>query len=80
MPNYQEKKLGPNSWYKYVFGLMTPPKKGVSTNIGKKLCHNAAVSRSLKVTTFFPVLRAYFVGGKNLELGKNSFLWMLKKI
>ena len=36
MPNYPGKiKLEPNSWFKYVFGLMTPPEQGVSTNIGQ---------------------------------------------
>ena len=30
-----KKKLKPNSWFKLVFGLMTPPKEGVFTNIGK---------------------------------------------
>ena len=27
--------MEPNSWFKLVFGLMTPPKEGVFTNIGK---------------------------------------------
>ena len=36
MPNNSGKKnLDPNSWLKLVFGLMTPPKERVFTNIGK---------------------------------------------
>ena len=36
MPNHSgNKKLEPNSWLKLVFGLMTPPKEGVFTNIEK---------------------------------------------
>ena len=36
MPNHSgTKNLEPNTWFKLVFELMTPPKVGVFTNIGK---------------------------------------------
>ena len=44
MPNHSGKKnLEPNSWLKLVFGLMTPTKEGVFTNIGKNFAETLQI-------------------------------------
>ena len=44
MPNHSGKKnLEPNSWLKLVFGLMTPPKESVFTNIGKNFAETLQI-------------------------------------
>ena len=48
----QEKKLEPYSWFRYVFGLMTPPKLGISTNIGKNFAETLQFE-DLAVRNFF---------------------------
>ena len=74
--------LDPNLWFKQVFGLMTPPSSGVSTNIRK----NFAVTlqfEDLAVTIFLLLSTCIFLW-KNLELvqseyfiEKKSFLLLL---
>ena len=39
----RKKKLEPNSWLKLVFGLMTPPKEGLFTNIGKNFAETLQI-------------------------------------
>ena len=53
MPNNLGKKnLEPNSWFKLIFGLMTPPKEGVFTNIGKNFAETLQFE-DLAVINFF---------------------------
>ena len=39
----RKKNLEPNSWLKLFFGLMTPPKEGVFTNIGKNFAETLQI-------------------------------------
>ena len=49
---HRENKLEPNSWFKLVFGLMTPPEYGVSTNIGQNFAETLQIE-DLAVKIFF---------------------------
>ena len=43
--------MEPNSWFKQVFGLMTPTEQGVSTNIGQNIAETLQFE-DLAVKTF----------------------------
>ena len=52
MPNHSGKNLEPNSWFRLVFGLMTPTKEGVFTSIGKNFAETLQFE-NLAVRNFF---------------------------
>ena len=72
MPNYQGKKLEPNSLFKQVFELMTPPKQGVSTNIGQNFSETLQFE-DLAIKNFFLFYHLLFCEKKKIELVSNAF-------
>ena len=73
MPNYSGKK----SWCNYVFGLMTPPEYGVSTNIGQNFAETLQFE-VLAVKNFFFFITCIFLWKKSWIGGKCIFHDCLK--
>ena len=69
----RKKNLEPNSQFKQVFELMTPPKQGVSTNIRKNFAETLQFKDLAIKKLFIFLLRAYFCE-KNPELVPKVFL------
>ena len=70
--------MEPNSWVKLVFGLMTPPKEGIFTNIGKNFAETLQIEDLSSPKCLSILLRAYFCE-KNPVFASQFFLGMGKK-
>jgi hypothetical protein len=80
MPNHTGKKnLEPNSWLKLVFGIMTPPKDGVFTNIGKNFAEMLQIE-DFAVNNVFLFYYVHIFVKKNYEFVLKPFYEWEKKI
>jgi hypothetical protein len=70
--------LEPNSWLKLVIGLMTPPKEGFFTNIGKNFAETLQFE-DLAVKNFFLFYNVHIFVKKILNWYKMNFYECLKK-
>ena len=69
----RKKKLEPNSWLKLVIGLMTHPKEGVFTNIGKNFAETLQIE-DFSVKNVFLFYYVHIFVKKILNLYQNHFL------
>ena len=64
--------MEPNSWLMLVFGLMTPPKEGVFTNIGKNFAETLQIE-DLAVKNVFLFYYVHIFVKKILNLYQKHF-------
>ena len=64
--------MEPNSWFRLVFGLMTPPKEGVFTSSGKNFAETLQFENRAVKNFFLFYYNEYFCV-KNSELVSKTF-------
>ena len=70
--------MEPNSWLKLVFGLMTPPKEGVFTNIEKNFAETLQI-KDLAVKNVFVFYYVNIFVKKNPNLYQKHFFMNVEK-